>query len=620
MLKPFLQISFYVAIFFGNSFGVVNSENLSLPKVKESVIKKAADFKKKSTKTGKTLRRAVNLFSKQDLAWFALDCTASILCSNFYSIVEKIAPFCLDSEVSVIKKQCLKRFVAWNLFWPLVSEFKDFTFCQKLELEVAASLKKKLYQKALGKEFRFFKEKHDQKISSVASGIVSLPNNLTFLLSNIFFVLKTLKNANNMDRALIISIVASSLLIDAYFEKLNKQKEDATSCSSASIEQAMSKIKTVKSFNAENYEIDRFWQRQRSEQKIASRQWMIQQIHSNLQSGIVFIYQLSKLLQTNSPTVNELVTAFDASYELVRTIQQLKTIPKRIVRNLLNMESLAKDLRILLRPSTIDKPGAKELVVSQGKIELSDLDFCYDQAKGDAKESFDFKTEGTLTIEPGQHIGIVGQSGEGKSTLIKLLLRFEEQKSGTIKFDDQDTKFVTHKSLLSAVGIISQEPDLFEGRTLLENIAYGQEKVKIKDVIAAAKKANIHDFIMTLPKKYKTVLGKDTSLSGGQAQRVAIARVLYKNPKILICDEATSALDSINENEIKKSIAEVSKGRTVITIAHRLSTVKDADKIMVIQKGRIVEFDSPEALLAKENGAYRSIWNAQLGALTECSS
>ncbi len=215
-----------------------------------------------------------------------------------------------------------------------------------------------------------------------------------------------------------------------------------------------------------------------------------------------------------------------------------------------------------------------------------------------------------LEIKPGEVVGIVGPSGSGKTTLIKLLLRFYDPSQGKILIDGVDLRKIKLKSLRRQIGIVQQEPILFSG-SIAENIAYGKEDAEPEEIIAAAKAAYAHDFIMKLPAAYDTQVGERGSrLSGGERQRIAIARAIITNPKILILDEATSSVDTITEKQIQAALNNLIRGRTTIVIAHRLSTVKNADKIVVISNGQVVEIGKHEELLER-NGLYAKLWRAQ---------
>ena len=241
-----------------------------------------------------------------------------------------------------------------------------------------------------------------------------------------------------------------------------------------------------------------------------------------------------------------------------------------------------------------------------GEIELVDVGFRYGGSQ--APPILDGIT---LRVEPGQTIAIVGRSGSGKTTLVKLLAGLLEPTSGTIRYDGVDLSTVDYRTLRRHVGVVLQESYLFEG-TIAENIALGEERPDTDRVAWAARAASAHDFVDRLPLGYETRVGESgLRLSGGQQQRISIARALYHRPPILLFDEATSALDSESERAVKESMDELFEGRTSFVIAHRLSTIRDADRILVLDRGRLVEDGTHEELLARQ-GLYYYLASQQL--------
>jgi len=260
-------------------------------------------------------------------------------------------------------------------------------------------------------------------------------------------------------------------------------------------------------------------------------------------------------------------------------------------------------LAIMDVPVEEESPNAVDLKDVKGKIEFNNVTFAYDE-NGNVLKDF------SLTIPCGKTYAFVGESGGGKTTICHLVPKFYRPQEGTIKIDDIDINELSNSSLRKNVGIVQQDVFLFTG-SFKENILYGDPNATDDQIVSAAKRAEIHDFIMAQPDGYDAQIGeKGVKLSGGQKQRLAIARLFLKNPPILILDEATSALDNVTELAIKKSLAELCKGRTTLLVAHRLSTVRTADKIVVLDKGNIIEEGSHEELLAK-NGAYKKLHDTQ---------
>ncbi len=255
-----------------------------------------------------------------------------------------------------------------------------------------------------------------------------------------------------------------------------------------------------------------------------------------------------------------------------------------------------------------DEKGAIELRDVRGEIVFDDVTFHYDENK-------EVLSHISLTFPQGKMVAIVGPSGGGKTTLCHLIPRFYEISGGSILVDGHDIRDVTRASLRRQIGIVQQDVFLFTG-TIFDNIAYGKLGASREEVYEAAKKANIHDYIMSLPEGYDTFVGeRGVKLSGGQKQRISIARVFLKNPPILVLDEATSALDNVTENYIQDSLDELCKNRTTIVVAHRLSTIKNADEIIVMDRDGIEERGTHEELLARGNGIYKELYEAQFARI-----
>ncbi|WP_392536546.1 ABC transporter ATP-binding protein [Legionella sp. 227] len=263
-------------------------------------------------------------------------------------------------------------------------------------------------------------------------------------------------------------------------------------------------------------------------------------------------------------------------------------------------------LTLISEPHEItDQPNAQPLTVTQGRIEFKNVSFHYDEG------AHLFKNK-SVVIEPGQKIGLVGLSGSGKSTFVNLILRLFDVESGKILIDGQNIREVTQESLRENIAMIPQDVTLFH-RTLMENIRYGRVDATDAEVVAASKKAHCHEFISRLPEQYDALVGeRGIKLSGGQRQRIAIARAMLKNAPILILDEATSALDSLTEKLIQDGLHVLMQNRTTIVIAHRLSTLSEMDRILVFEKGRIIEDGSHEELL-KIPSHYSRMWKMQAG-------
>ena len=389
--------------------------------------------------------------------------------------------------------------------------------------------------------------------------------------------------------------------------KIRRQMNEQDTDANQKAIDSLLNFETVKYFGAEGREADRYDVAMAGYEKAAVKTGQSLSALNFGQSliittGLVIVMVMAAIgVQQGILTVGDFVMVNAYMIQITMPLNFLGTVYREIRQALVDMGEM---FDLLGQPAEIvDKPGAPDLKVSGGEVMLDDVSFAYDPARPILKGV-------SLRVGAGETVAIVGPSGSGKSTIGRLLFRFYDVTGGALRIDGQDLRDVTQDSVHRLIGVVPQDTVLFND-TVYYNIAYGRPEAPREELIAAARAAKIHDFIMSLPEGYETKVGeRGLKLSGGEKQRVGIARTILKNPPILLLDEATSALDTQTERDIQESLKEMGQGRTVITIAHRLSTIADADRIVVLEKGEIVEEGRHEALLA-HGGRYAAMWARQ---------
>lgn len=390
--------------------------------------------------------------------------------------------------------------------------------------------------------------------------------------------------------------------------KIRRQMNDQDTDANQKAVDSLLNFETVKYFNAEEREAQRYDRAMAGYEEAAIKtNYSLGFLNFGqsliITTGLVIVMIMAALgVERGDLTVGDFVMVNAFMIQITMPLNFLGTVYREIRQALVDMGEL---FTLLEQPADVhDAADAQELKVSRGKVEFRAIDFSYESTRA-ILHGVDF------TLEAGQSVALVGPSGSGKSTIGRLLFRFYDPQKGQIVIDGQDVAKVTQSSLHDAIGVVPQDTVLFND-TVFYNIAYGRPNATRAEVEAAAKSAKIHDFIESLPEGYETIVGeRGLKLSGGEKQRVGIARTLLKDPPILLLDEATSALDTETEREIQGQLRALGQGRSVIMIAHRLSTVVDADLIMVLEKGVVVERGRHEDLVAA-GGRYAAMWARQM--------
>ncbi|HZV64732.1 MAG TPA: ABC transporter ATP-binding protein/permease [Telluria sp.] len=405
----------------------------------------------------------------------------------------------------------------------------------------------------------------------------------------------------------LVTYIAFTVLVTDWRTHFRRTMNDLDSKANTKAIDSLINYETVKYFGNEDYEARRYDEGLKHYETAAVKSQTSLSLLNTGQSLIIatavtlILWRATQGVIDRTMTLGDLVLVNSFMIQLYIPLNFLGVIYREIKQSLADMERLFALLD--QNREVADGPEARPLLTHGARVAFSHVEFSYE-----SKRQILFDVD--FAIPAGTTTAVVGHSGSGKSTLSRLLFRFYDVNSGSITIDGQDLRAVTQESLRNAIGIVPQDTVLFND-TIEYNIAYGKPGATRQDIVAAARAASIHDFIESLPDGYATMVGeRGLKLSGGEKQRVAIARTLLKNPAILIFDEATSALDSKAEQAIQAQLKEIARNRTTLVIAHRLSTVADAQQILVLDHGRIVERGTHQSLLAA-NGLYAQMWERQ---------
>ncbi len=505
------------------------------------------------------------------------------------------------------------------------SELRDAVFAkvaQRAIRTVALDTFRHLHRLAL----RFHLDRQTGGLSrAIERGTKGIEFLLTFMLFNvlptlleIFLVCGILWALFSVWYALVTFVtiagyIAFTMMVTEWRLKYRRAMNETDSLATTRAIDSLLNYETVKYFGNEEHEARRFDEALRRYEYAAVRS-KTSLSALNIGQGVIIAIGLTIIMvmaargvAAGTMTIGEFVLVNTYLIQLYLPLNFLGFVYREIKQSLADMESMFALLGIDAEVS--DRPDAKPLEITEGAVAFEHVDFSYDPRRPILRDV-------SIEVPAGRTVAIVGPSGAGKSTISRILFRFYDVGGGRVTIDGQDIRDVTQESLRAAIGIVPQDTVLFND-TVYYNIAYGRPSASPAEVEEAARLARVHEFLMGLPDGYQTRVGeRGLKLSGGEKQRVAIARTILKRPKILLFDEATSALDTHTEKEIQRSLAEVSAGRTTLVIAHRLSTVVDADEIVVLEAGRVVERGNHAALLAK-GGSYAAMWARQQAEVWE---
>lgn len=512
-------------------------------------------------------------------------------------------------------------YFSMSIIMNLTFRFHDYLNL-RLYPEIYASIDKDMFTYLMHHSYTFFQNVFAgslaRKIFDMAQGVerifstikvAVIPRIIALLISSVvlFVAVKPIFGIILFLWAIIF--VYSSYQVAKRSEKIAREHAEESAKLGGVMTDSISNVISTKLFSNISYEIAHL------DKYLASlvaieRRLMWQNLKANfIQGGFVTLLIGSMLIALIHGQIHGYISPGDFAFVLTLSISfilSLEDIRQRMLEFTKVVGSCNQALSYIRIPHEItDMPHASPLIITKGEIKFDHVSFKH------ANMNINLFNKLNITIHAGERVGLVGYSGGGKSTFIKLILRLLDTQSGSILIDNQDVKQVTKYSLRKQIGTIPQEPELFH-RTIMENIRFAKPDASDEEVIEAAKNAKCHDFISELPDQYQSLVGeRGIKLSGGQKQRIAIARAFLKNAPILLLDEATSSLDSVTERQIQDSLHEVMLNRTTIVIAHRLSTLKDMDRILVFVNGSIVEDGSLDCLLNNINGHFYKLWNMQ---------
>lgn len=551
---------------------------------------------------------------------FAMFCTIMAAAGNLYipwiikDMIDEVLADKNGTMLNWIAASIIAIFVVRGLFWYGQNYLMSYVG-QSVIIDIRAAVFKKLQR--LSVSF-YDKNKTGTIMSYVTNDVNALQSamveNTIEMITEGFILIGSVVAMIYLDWRLTLFTVCTFPVVLCFMEFFGKKIrktggriQECTADITSVLQESVASARVIKSFVREDYEVDRFDVENRANFRANMKNAQLMATLTPVVELVAAIGVTMIIWYGGNNVINGTITAGSLVAFLTYAVNISNPI-KRLTRVIGNIQkALAAAQRVFM---IIDMPeeiaesrDAKQLPEVSGKVEFQNVSFAYDD-KGNVITDLSF------SVKPGEVIAIVGPSGAGKSTIANLLPRFYDVNKGDIKIDGHSVREVTLDSLREQVGIVPQETMLFNG-SVYNNILYGRLDATKEEIEAAAKAANAHDFIMQLTDGYETKLGdRGVNLSGGQRQRIAIARAILKNPRILILDEATSALDTESERVVQEALDRLMVGRTSFVIAHRLSTVKNADKILVLEKGNLVESGTHDELLALD-GLYAHLYKIQ---------
>ncbi len=486
-----------------------------------------------------------------------------------------------------------------------------------------ARIREQLFSGILDQEIGFFDERRTGELtnrlssdttvlqSAVSVNISMGLRSLAQVLGGIGFLLWTSPLLTGLMLAIVPAIAVGAVTYGRRIRKLSKEVQDALAAAAEVAEEAISGIRTVRSFAAEKAESKRYSEKVQHSFSLARHRayagaaFMAAASFAGYAAAALVFWYGGRLVVKGEMSVGGLTSFLVYTLMVAFALGALADLWADFMRALGAAERV---FELLDRKPSMAPSGGAQLARVAGAVELESVSFSYP-----ARKDVLVLDEVSLRLEPGEVVAVVGPSGAGKSTLASLIGRLYDPDKGRVLLDGHDLRDLETTFLRRQIGTVAQEPILFS-TTTAENIRYGRPGAALDEVIAAARTANAHDFIERFPQGYETLVGeRGVQLSGGQKQRVAIARAVLKDPRILVLDEATSALDAESEHLVKEALERLMRGRTTLIIAHRLSTVKDAHRVVVLDAGRIVQ-SGPHAALLREDGLYRRLVERQFVA------